>query len=621
MTLGGTTKMLLRVNLTTKAVQKEYLDDKVLRKFYGGRTLAGKILYDELEPGTDPLSEKNKIVMATGPLTGTLAPGSNRYVLVTKSPVTGLYLDSYGGGHFGPELKFAGYDVVVIEGKAEKPSYLWIDNENVEVRDASHLWGKTGWETEDQLLGEFGDVRAAVIGPAGEKLSNIAIVQNDYYHQCGRGGIGAVFGSKKLKAIVVRGTKDVKMADSRGFIDYLLNTIEPKFHGGGGLGVVADRIKYGTPLTLNITNKVGILPTNNFKYGQYEHADKIGAEAFRKQVVVSDKGCFCCNLCCTKFSKVKSGKYQDEVIGGPEYETNGLFGANLGIDSMEFIVHANGLCDDLGIDTIAAANIIAFAVECYEKGYLTKEDLDGIDLTFGNEEAVEKMIYKIAYREGIGDLLSQGVKKAAEKIGKGSEEFAMHVKGLEFPAYRPGPNSPGFGLAYVVADRGACHRRAWPAIAEQALEPYTTKGRAELVKFLYDQRIPWHSGCTCDIAIITPGFDNADAAHFYNYATGWDVDENDMQELSDRCASLLRAFNIREGLKREVETLPKRCFEVEMTEKGKGHQLTKEMLDEMLTEYFALRGWDEKGVPTCETLVKLGLEDVAEDLKARGIII
>jgi aldehyde:ferredoxin oxidoreductase len=620
---GGYTRRLLRVNLTTKSTATEILEEDFLRKYYGGRALAGRILYDEVDPRTDPLSEGNKVIFATGPFTGSIVPGSNRYVIVTKSPETGLYLDSYSGGHFAAEMKFAGYDMFVIEGKADKPVYIWIDNDNVEIRDASHLWGKTTWETETQLLDEVGDhsAKAAVIGPAGERLSNLAIVQNEYYHQCGRGGVGAVLGSKNLKAVVVRGSKDFKIADPQKLINYLLTNVEAKFHSEGGkLGAIADRMKYGTPLTLNITNEVGILPTKNFKYGQFEGADEINGHAFRRKVVISDKGCYACNLCCTKFSSVKSGKYKGDVIGGPEYETNALIGANLGIDSMEFIVHANGICDNLGIDTIGAGNVIGFAMECYEKGLLTKEDLDGIELTFGNEEAVEKMLYKIAYREGIGDLLSQGVKIASETIGKGSEEFAMHVKGLEFPAYRPGPNSPGFGLAYCIADRGACHRRAWPSIAEQSLEPYTTKGRAELVKFLYDQRIPWHCGLNCDIAVLVPNLNNTDAANMYRYVIGWDVDEQEMQQLSERTATLLRAYNIREGMKREDETLPKRSFEVELTEKGRGLKLTKEMLDEMLSEYYQLRGWDQQGVPTYATLKNLGLEDIAQDLVMNGFL-
>jgi aldehyde:ferredoxin oxidoreductase len=335
-------------------------------------------------------------------------------------------------------------------------------------------------------------------------------------------------------------------------------------------------------------------------------------------VVVRDKSCFACNLCCAKFSKVQSGKYAGEVIGGPEYETNALFGANIGVSNMNYLVHVNRLCNDYGLDSMSLGGVVSFSMECYEKGILTKEDFGGLEMTWGNEEATDKLIHMIANREGIGDLLANGVKKASEKIGKGSENFAMHVKGLEFPGYRPGVNSPGFGLSYCIADRGACHRRSWPVAAEQTLPPVSTEGRAELVKKLYDARVPWHNGICCDIAVTVPGYLNHDnLAKMYSYVVGWDVTAEEIQQLSERTASLNRAYNVRNGMKREDDMLPARCFEMEETEKGKGLQYTREMLDTMLKEYYALRKWNEQGVPTYDLLVELDMRDVADDMRAR----
>jgi aldehyde:ferredoxin oxidoreductase len=285
------------------------------------------------------------------------------------------------------------------------------------------------------------------------------------------------------------------------------------------------------------------------------------------------------------------------------------------IDSEEFIVQANTLCDDLGLDTIGAGSVIGFAMECYERGLLSQKDLGGIDLRFGSEDAVIKVLPMIAYRQGIGDLFAQGVKLTSEKIGHGSEEFAMQAKGLAYPAYRPGISSPAFALAYAIADRGGCHRRARPFVAEQTMTPFVTDGRAQLVKALYDERIPWHCALCCDLATCTVGLDFKDAAFMFSAVTGWDFTEGDMQVLGDRVASLIRAYNVREGATRADDTLAPRSFQMETTGPGAGKALTREMLDTMLDEYYALRGWDREGVPTVETLEKLDMGDVARDLQ------
>lgn len=614
---GGYTGNILRVNLTKKSSTVESLDYREARRFVGGRGLAAKLLFDELQPGIDPLGPENKLIFATGPVTGTIVPGSSRCVIVTKSPETKLFLDSYAGGYFPAEIKYAGYDLIIIEGKAEKPTYLWIDDSSVELRDASHLWGKLTSEAETELKKEVGDdtARVAVIGPAGENLSNLAIVRSDYWHRYGRGGAGAVMGSKNLKAVVIRGSQGVRVADPKALMNYILTTVEDKITRGRAAIVATGLMKYGTLSGIAGMNAANILATRNFQGGQFEGAREMDLDGVRRMLGIHDTSCMSCSIACLKFGRAKSGTYAGAKSGAIQQETHSLMGSNLDIDSEEFIVRANALCDDLGLDTIGAGSVIGFAMECYECGLLKQKELGGIDLRFGSQDAVIKIIPMIAYRQGIGDLFAQGVRLTSEKIGQGSEEFAMHTKGLAYPAYRAGISSPAFALAYAIADRGGCHRRARPFVAEQTLTPFVIDGRAKLVKALYDERIPWHCALCCDLATCTCGLDFKDAAYMFSAVTGWDFTEGDMQTLSDRVASLIRVYNLREGATRADDTLAPRSFQVETTGPAVGKALTREMLDTMLDEYYALRGWDKEGIPTTQTLEKLDLGDVAKDLQ------
>lgn len=614
---GGYTGNILRVNLTRKSAIVEPLNYREAQRFIGGRGLAAKILFDEVNPGVDPLGQENKLIFATGPVTGTLVPGSSRYVIVTKSPETKLFLDSYAGGYFPAEIKYAGYDGIIIEGKAKKPTYLWINDNNVELRDASHLWGKLTSEVETSLKKEVGDdtARVAVIGPAGENLSNLSIVRNDYSHHSGRGGAGAVMGSKNLKAVVIRGSQGVRIAHPEALMNYILTTVEEKITRGKMAIVATGLMNYGTLSGIPGMNAANILATRNFQKGQFEGAQEMDLDGVRKTLGIRDTACMSCSIACCKFGQAKSGPYAGVKAGAIQQETHSMMGSNLDIDSEEFIVQANALCDDLGLDTIGTGSVIGFAMECYERGLLSQEDLDGIDMRFGNEAAVLKVLPMIAYRQGIGNLLAQGVKLTSEKVGRGSEEFAMHTKGLAYPAYRPGISSPAFALAYAIADRGGCHRRARPFVAEQTLTPFVTDGRAQLVKALYDERIPWHCATCCDLVTCTVGLDFKDAAYIFSVVTGWGFTEDDMRTLGDRVASLIRVYNLREGTTRADDTLAPRSFQVETTGPAAGKALTKEMLDAMLDEYYALRGWDKEGVPTPETLKKLNLGDVAKDLQ------
>jgi len=611
---GGYAGKVLRVNLSKGTSAVEPLNFEEARRFIGGRGLAAKMLFDEVPPEVSPLDPKNKLILATGPVTGTLVPGSNRYVIVTKSPETGLLLDTYAGGDFAGEIKYAGFDLIVIEGKAEKPTYLLLRDSQVEIRDATHLWGKTTSETETSLRRELGDetARVASIGPAGENLSNLAIVRNDFWHRCGRGGAGAVMGSKKLKAIVVRGTQGIRIDDPQGLINYILTVVEEKITRGKMSIVATGLMKYGTLSGIPAMNATNILGTRNFQEGQFEGAHEMNLDGVREMIGVRDTSCQCCSIACCKFGRAKSGPYAGAKCGALQQETHSLMGSNLGIDSEEFNVQINSLCDDLGIDTVGTGAVIGFAMECYERGLLNQKELGGMELRFGNQEAVLKILPMMAYRQGLGDWFAQGVKITSEKIGRGSEEFAMHTKGLAYAAYRPGVSSPGFALAYAVADRGACHRRARPFMAERGLTPYVIDGRARLFKALYDERIPWHCALCCDLGTCTIGLDFKDAAFMFSAVIGWEFTENDMQVLADRVASLIKVYNLREGMTRANETLAPRSFHLEATGPTKGSTFTRGMLDSMLDEYYALRGWDQEGIPTPETLGKLGLKDIAE---------
>jgi len=622
MMISGYAGNVLWIDLTTKKIKRTRLDADLARKFMGGRGLAAKMLFDLLPPKIDPLSPENPLIFATGVLTGCPCPGANRTVIVTKSPLTGIFLDTYAGGHLGPEIKFAGYDVIVIKGRSEKPTYIQILDDVVLFKDATHLWGKDCWETEITIKKEIGDnnARVAVIGPAGENLVKFACVSTDYFHQFGRGGAGAVMGAKNLKGIAVRGTKSLHIAHPEKLIRYLLDKIEWKLTKGPNAEMVKARIRYGTPLTMDFTQAIGILPTRNFQSGQFDEFDEIDCYDFREKFVVADKACYSCNTPCAKFSVVKEGIYKELGLGGPEYETIAMLGPNVGNGRFDLIIKANEICDRLGMDTISTGNVIGFAMECYEKGILTKEECDGLELNFGNMEAAFKLMYKIAYREGIGNILAEGVRQAASKINKGSEKFAMQAKGLEYPAYEP-RGSPAFALLYAITDRGACHRRGWPVIIEgKEYKPGTVEGRARLVKELYDNRTILHCIGVCDIPYDVAGIDREDIAQILSAVTGWDVTVEELSLLAERVASLIRAFNVREGIRRVDDTLAWRTLHEPLPSgPNKGQFISEEMLNVMLDQYYQLRGWDvSTGVPLPETLTKLGLDDVCDELKRRG---
>ena len=598
---GGYTGKILKVNLTERRTDIERLDDKIARKFIGGKGLGAKILYDSMKPHVDPFSPENLLIFVSGPLTATLAPSSARSAVVTKSPLTGIFLDSQFGGFFGVEMKLAGFDCVVISGKAISPTYLWIHDDSIEFVDAEDLWGKGCLETERTLKERLGkNVKVASIGPAGEHLVRYACITVDRCRQAGRGGAGAVMGSKNLKTIVVHGAGKIKYADLEGLREAAKRTVKRiEAHHFTPL-----RRRYGTPVWVAPVNEAALLPTRNFATGVFEGADNICGETMRNKIVTKDGACYNCSIACWKYSRLR--KYGIDEVVGPEYETIALLGSNCGVDSIEDIAYANLLCDDFGLDTISTGNLIGFAMECFKKRLIKKEDTGGLELRFGNADAEVKMVENIAYRKGLGDILAEGVKRAAETIGKGSESFAMHVKGLEFPGYDP-RGAFGMALAYATSDRGACHQRAWTVNAEirGRLTPrYSTRGRAKFVKNAQDERAMCFSLVLCDFMPLK-------IKHFtelLNTATGFNLTQDEYLKAGERIWNLTRLFNTREGITRKDDALPPRIMEEPLPDGvAKGQMITKKMLNEMLDEYYALRGWDENGVPTREKLKELDL--------------
>jgi len=598
---------LLEIDLGSSKTREIAIEDKMVETYLGGRGLGARLLMDMVPAGTDPLSAENVLIFLTGPLTGTMAPGSSKFVVVTKSPLTGGWCDSYSSGRISVELKRAGYDGLVIRGKANHPCYLRIDEKGVEVREANLIWGRDSFETERMLRELEGDRPAGVssIGPAGEKLCKFACINSDFYRQAGRGGVGAVMGAKNLKAVVVRGSRAISLYDPKRIIE--LN--RQNYQRAKESTVAQARMKYGTPLTLNITHTGGILPTKNFQYGTWQKAlekiDSVGVH----QNIVRHKACLYCFTHCSMIVRTKEGRYRGNEVEGPEYETLGMFGSNLLIDDLSAVVQANILCDKLGMDTISAGNVIGFVMECFEKELISPQETDGLEIRFGDSEASLSALEAMAYRRGFGDLMAEGVKALSERIGKGSDRFAMHVKGLEFPAYEP-RGAFGAALSYAVSPRGACHRRAWPPAKEILgnYPPYTVEGKAEMVKGLYDENCILHSLLVCDMPAKFIPLAREVYAQYFEAVTGQPISLEELRLMADRIETLIRMFNVREGFSRKDDKLPYRTLNEPLLDgPAKGQFIGEENFNRMLDEYYDLRGWDPNGIPRQETLRKYGL--------------
>lgn len=607
----GYTGKVLRVDLTSEKIATEPINREWAKRFIGGKGLGARYLFEELKPGVDPLSSDNVLMIWTGPLVGTMVPLTSRYVVITKSPQTGTFLDSYAGGYFGPELKYAGFDGVIIKGKASKPVYLWIKDGKPEIRDAKNLWGKDNFKTEALIRKETGEshARVASTGPAGEKLSLIAGVTSDLTRNAGRGGGGAVFGSKNLKAIACRGTMGVEVPNIDEFVKMskemlLKDVVENPDHAGS--------ITDGTPIIVDMSQNAAILPTRDWSSGEFEGSAEINSDAIKTRVLVRRKACMGCGLACGSWSKARKGMFKGASTEGPEYETIGLSGSNCGIKSIEAIVKFAEECDKLGLDTMSAGSVTAFAMDLYERKILTKKDTGGLDLKFGNEEAFAKMPAMIASREHIGDALADGSKRAARKIGKGAEKLVIESKGSEYPAYDP-RGSIGMALAYATSDRGADHNRAWP-VAQDAYgsgDPWNPDGKAAIcVEDNTRTSVKW-SFIFCDFYAVS--FKNM--AKYYTAVTGAPADEESLRSIGKRVWNLTRAFNAREGFTRKDDNLPER-MEKEPLQSGKtkGKAVPRADFEKMLSEYYKLWNWDDQGRPTKQTLQEAGLGDIVGKL-------
>ncbi|MHC1586598.1 MAG: aldehyde ferredoxin oxidoreductase family protein, partial [Candidatus Hecatellaceae archaeon] len=528
---------------------------------------------------------------------GTMAPATGKYVIVTKSPRSRTVLDSYFGGTFGAQLKFAGFDAVIVEGASEKPVYLKITSGSVEIKGAEDYWGGGAYDTVEAIKKDEGEPKMSVlaIGPAGERLSKIATVNADIIWNAGRGGAGAVMGSKKLKAVAVRAEGQPPIANPDKLREASTHLTKNSVLTEDNLWAKTD----GTPVLVDMSHNVGVLPTRYFSSGVFEGHDKINTDVIKAHLETV-KACYACPLACKRLVKVKGKVYK-----APEYETLAMAGANCGVSDFEAIVEFNHVCGNLGIDTITTGNLVAFVMALYEDGVLGKDKLEGIEARFGSGEALVRLAEKIGKREGIGEILADGVRPAIERLGVDPDKYAVDVKGQEVPGYEP-RGSWGMALAYSTSDRGACHLRAW-AVAQDAfgnMPPQSFEGKAELVKDLEDQNSVKWSLIVCDFWAIN--YD--EMAMLLSPAWGREVKVDELKLIGERIWNLGRLFNVREGYSRKDDKLPKKFFTQAL--KGgptDGVKLPEEEFDKTLDKYYELRGWDSNGIPKRETLERLGL--------------
>lgn len=626
----GYTGKILRVDLSSGKISIEEHGEVFYRRYLGGRALALYYLLKELRPKADPLGPENLLVFAPGVITGAPIQGASRFSVAAKSPLTETYGEAEAGGHWGPELKFAGYDAVVVKGRAEKPVYLWIHDGEAELRDASHLWGLPTKEAQEQIRKELGDpaIRVAQIGPAGERLVRFACIVNELSDVNGRGGMGAVMGSKRLKAIAVRGKRGLEFKDPEK-LKQLAKWFNENLAGNPDASGLRE---VGTSQYILALNASGGLPTRNFKEGTFEGAEQISGERMKKMFQVGQKACYACSIACKRVVKVEEPYQVDPAYGGPEYECLASLGSCCGVSDLEAVVKANELCNAYGMDAISTGVSIAFAMECFEHGILTERDTGGLELRFGNAEALVKLVEHIAKREGIGDVLAEGVKRAAQRIGKGAERFAIHVKGKEVPMHE-GRWKQGVGFGYAVSPTGADHVQMEhdPCFEEPGLfleqlkplgiiepVPSVDLGPKKLRLFVYLQHW-WSLGNCLDICLFTTAPVRVWKMHhvveIVRAVTGWDVSLWELMKVGERATTMARAFNVREGLTRADDTLPERLFSPLPRGPLEGLKLSREELDRALSLYYQMMGWDEQGVPTRAKLEELDVGWVADLLK------
>lgn len=612
---------LLRINLTNQTAKIEDIPEDYLRDYLGGAGLAARYLWDEIPAGTDPMSPENKIMFSTGPLNGGSFPTSGRYNVSCLSPLTGIWLDASSSGRYGYYMRRAGLMAIIVEGKAEKPVYVVVNNDQVEFKDAANAWGQTTIAAIKTMQEESGLPKSSValIGPAGEKQMKLACVMNDDDRAAGRGGAGAVMGAKNLKGILVTGDQAVDFAKAdawkeivKDFVGKIKeNPLTPALHG------------HGTAVGMAMATQTGDAPTKNWTMGGWDGYMAISGPAMTQTILRKHPpACYACPIQCGRFVEIEEGPYKMKG-GGPEYETLGSFGSNCLNDNLASIAFANEVCNEYGVDVISTGSMISWAMECYDKGIITKEDTDGIELTWGNHEAIIALLYKIVNQEGIGKVLGQGARRAAEIIGKGSDAFTVHVKGLEAPMHDPRAFF-GFGPTYATSPRGACHchgyvggwdgRRGMPEAGvpdEYAQDPHGLSGKGILSKAVQDYCTAIHSSIIC--LFTTYALGPTELAQALSAATGFDYTAQDVLKIGERVFNLQRAFNNRFGITRADDNLPVRLMTPIVGGPAEGFVPN---LEEQLAEYYEARGWEADGRPSQAKLRELGLEFVIGELYA-----
>ena len=613
-------KRILHVDLSTGKTEIEPLKEELAKKYIGGIGLGMRLFLDNSKAGVDPFSPENPIIFVTGPLSGTMAPSAgNSYAVVSKSPATGGIAESKAHGFFGAELKRAGYDAVIFKGKAAKPVYVWIDDDSVQLLNAEHLKGKSPQETEEAIRQELGDhyIRVSAIGEAGEKLARVASIINDEFRAIGRTGMGAVMGAKNLKAVAVRGTNDVNVANLEEFTEFI-KMIHERMKGP------ATR-KYrtlGTPENVLVLNALAALPTRNFTQATFEGADKVSGEYLNERYIKKIVGCATCGMRCDHIGVVPEGPYKG-ATARVEFECLWALGPNCGVDRLDAIIEAIYQCDYYGMDGISTGVIVGFAMDLYENGILTKKDTDGLELRFGNGEALVELVKRMGSRKGwLGDVLAEGVMRAAEKIGKGAVKYANHIKGLELPGYELRTLKTA-ALGFSVSYRGACHLRSGaysPDVKGKVDRFKIEKGRGKIVKDgedLYDV-VDSLILCKFSRGVFYEGLD--EMAKYYTLATGIKMTPEELGQAGERINNLARLINIREGKgTREYDTLPPKIMSVPVPDEGvaKGAYVNKKEFDIGLDDYYEVRGWTKEGIPTVEKLKELGLDDLVHIVKEK----
>ena len=607
----GYTGKILRVNLSTGKINVEKLDEETAKKYVGGIGLGMKLWIANSKAGVDPLSPENPLVLAVGPVSGTMFPtGGNGHAFISKSPETGGVGEAVSHGTFGTEIKRAGYDAIILVGKAESPVYLWIDDDSVQLFDAEKIWGKSPSETEDAVKDELGDyyIRVASIGLAGEKQSKIACIINEKTRAAGRTGLGAVMGSKNLKAIAVRGTNDIVVAKPEEFIEMV-----KEFHERMKGPATQKYRTLGTAENVMIQNALYCLPTRNYNNSYFDNAQKVSGEVLNERYVAKIIACNSCAMRCEHEAIVHEGPYKG-TMARMEYDNIWALGPNCGVDKLDAIIKAAELCNYYGLDATSTGVTVSFVMDCHEKGILTHEELGGIDAHFGNSEALLQLIEKIGKREGFGEVLADGAKAAAAKIGKDSDKLAQTIKGLEVTGYDLRCLKTT-ALGFAVSFRGADHNRSGAYafdLSGKVDRLKAEKGRGKLVKDSEDVFALIDSLIICKNSRGTLYKELPDMAKLYTLITGYEMTPEELSLAGERINNLARLINIREGLSRKDDTLPWKVMNQPITEDGpaKGAVVTQEELDLLLDDYYSSRGWTPMGVPTKDVLAKLGLEDL-----------